>query len=343
MDMLHPSSVIEIPSDNRQTFRGITFDGCFFYMTVPRECAIYKFNREFEVVNVVKVDKPYTAICYDASEKVLWAATDKPDVIYKLNRGLKEIGQLHIKTDKKLCDPIVGLSYDCKKNVLLAAYLDFIAEISKKNGCVHMLNADCPGDYSAVLSIAPYYAVVCQNTCKNKKRQDILFYTDEGCLIRHLYIDAKYKIVNLLFYPCKTKNKSDFELIILASDICGRPVILRYAMKVCGMNPDCCNYKVCKEKCEDDDDKTCDQACNDLLQSVALVEAALAHILNAEGEKLQKATSIAKTTCELLEVNKSISNAIVGAAHLEFLLLQKLEVINSICSKIKKEENKKWL
>ena len=49
-----------------------------------------------------------------------------------------------------------------------------------------------------------------------------------------------------------------------------------------------------------DVDKCC--AASALLQSIALEEAAIAHILNAEGEKLQKAISISCDQKDLIEV-----------------------------------------
>lgn len=60
-----------------------------------------------------------------------------------------------------------------------------------------------------------------------------------------------------------------------------------------------------------------------LLQSVALVESALAHILNAEGEKLQKAVCMAHCIEELIDVNESITETVNAAAALEASLRDK--------------------
>ena len=45
---------------------------------------------------------------------------------------------------------------------------------------------------------------------------------------------------------------------------------------------------------------TRDQAITDLIQSVALEETALSHILNAEGEKIQKMVALPDVTPEVL-------------------------------------------
>lgn len=76
-------------------------------------------------------------------------------------------------------------------------------------------------------------------------------------------------------------------------------------------------------------DKCC--AASSLLQSIALEEAAISHILNAEGEKLQKA--IAMQECshkDLLEINKSVEDMVDKITTLEVVLRSKLDLITPI-------------
>ena len=68
------------------------------------------------------------------------------------------------------------------------------------------------------------------------------------------------------------------------------------------------------------------QAITDIISSVALQQTALSHILNAEGEKIQKAVADATTTDELLAVNKSVNSMVDSIARLEMLLQGKLQV-----------------
>lgn len=71
------------------------------------------------------------------------------------------------------------------------------------------------------------------------------------------------------------------------------------------------------------------QAITDIIESVALQEAALSHILNAEGEKLQKAISLANISpIELLEFNKSVEQTIRTITQLEVILQGKLQLFN---------------
>ncbi len=68
------------------------------------------------------------------------------------------------------------------------------------------------------------------------------------------------------------------------------------------------------------------QAITDIISSVALEQTALSHILNAEGEKLQKIVSVATANEELLEVNKSVNSMVDSISRLEILLQIKLQL-----------------
>ena len=71
------------------------------------------------------------------------------------------------------------------------------------------------------------------------------------------------------------------------------------------------------------------QAITDLIQSVALQEAALAHMMNAEGEKMQKIIAMDDVGVdELMEMNKSVTQLISAISRLEMLFTAKLELFS---------------
>ena len=81
-------------------------------------------------------------------------------------------------------------------------------------------------------------------------------------------------------------------------------------------------------KCKDLD-KCC--AAASLLQSIALEETAISHILNAEGEKLQKAVKMEDCSCEdLIVINKSVEDMVDKITNLEIVLKSKLDLIKPI-------------
>lgn len=75
-------------------------------------------------------------------------------------------------------------------------------------------------------------------------------------------------------------------------------------------------------------DKCC--AASSLLQSIALEETAISHILNAEGEKLQKAISLSCDQKDLIKINKSVEDMVDKLTSLEIVLKSKLDLIKPI-------------
>ena len=71
------------------------------------------------------------------------------------------------------------------------------------------------------------------------------------------------------------------------------------------------------------------QAITDIIESVALEETALSHILNAEGEKIQKMVAMDDVTPEvLLATNKSVESMVNAVSRLEMILQSKLSSFN---------------
>ena len=73
------------------------------------------------------------------------------------------------------------------------------------------------------------------------------------------------------------------------------------------------------------------QAVTDLLESIALEETALSHILNAEGEKIQKVLA--------QELNESVVNMVSAVSNLELILKDKLEFVANNLYYPAQEEN----
>ncbi|MEG2203665.1 MAG: hypothetical protein RRY21_00745 [Oscillospiraceae bacterium] len=72
---------------------------------------------------------------------------------------------------------------------------------------------------------------------------------------------------------------------------------------------------------------TTTQAITDIIESVALEETGLAHILNAEGEKIQKFVAMPGVTPEqLLAVNASVQATIDAVTKLDMILQSKLSL-----------------
>ncbi|MGB8452213.1 MAG: hypothetical protein WCD89_07755 [Anaerocolumna sp.] len=322
MDVLEPYRVLPFPTDCYMLYKGIAFDGCFFYLTMPKNCRIYKFDPDFRQEGIIETNKPYSCICYDNTENCFWASADKINtMIFKLDCNMKEIDLLQLGTFSIFCSNIKSLSYNCKNNSLFVAYKDFIAEILKDGESI-CLQETQRGYCNAILSIAPYYMI----STHFGNSQCISIYTGDGCLIKSFQFSNIYKIEDILFYPCNKKDKNILSIYILATKHCCYPRLLLCKLEGCGMVLCSCNYKNCSY-CRH---KSREQCSNDLLESIALEETALSLILNELGEKLQKSIQISENVCDLLEVNKAVNKTIINITQLEHILYAKLETLSSI-------------
>lgn len=73
-------------------------------------------------------------------------------------------------------------------------------------------------------------------------------------------------------------------------------------------------------------------AINDIIESVALMQTGISHILNAEGEKIQKALQLpALTQQQLLDINQSVTSMVNSITALENILVGKLEIVDCGC------------
>ena len=82
------------------------------------------------------------------------------------------------------------------------------------------------------------------------------------------------------------------------------------------------------------------QAITDVVTSVALEQTALSHILNAEGEKIQKIVAASTTAEEMLAVNKSVMKMVGAITKLEMVLQGKLELFEDcLCTECLAPQN----
>lgn len=76
---------------------------------------------------------------------------------------------------------------------------------------------------------------------------------------------------------------------------------------------------------------TREESVADIISSIATEESAIAHILNAESEKLQMViNNSAATADDLLAVNRSVKKAVDTVIRLELALKSKLELFQSV-------------
>lgn len=336
-NILDPNVAITLSEECCKKYKGTAFDGEFLYLTLPQENNIHKFNMDFALIGCYAVNRPFAAICYDNTENCFWASDVKlNNTIYKLSRNMEEIGCIKIGKFEKSCSKILGLSYSNETNTILVAFMDFIAEISKSGQIVRILKEINTGSFSSVLAISPYFAVVqiCEHT------QNIDIFSFDGDLIKSYKFSSTFIIEDVIFDPYSEKEEGKINIIILARKHNSCPNLFKCTIESCDMNLHTCNFECCRKpnKCEKECEKDKDRCVCDLIESIALVEASIAHILNAEGEKIQKAVKIARNVCELIEIDKSVNKTITNITFLEQVLFAKLQTVTCLEPECEDEE-----
>lgn len=80
---------------------------------------------------------------------------------------------------------------------------------------------------------------------------------------------------------------------------------------------------------------TLEEAVGDIIESIAMEEKSIAHILNAESEKLQAIINMPDATVQqLMATNRSVKNAIDTVIRLELALKSKLDLFSNMICKI---------
>lgn len=216
---------------------------------------------------------------------------------------------------------ITGISYQDCKNALLVSFPHTVIEVDKCCETSKIIYTTKDDSITDVLSLCPgmlltlcrcdQYQIVAINRCG---KQTTCYNIDHSLLPK-----------NLIFNPCTCKT-FPIEVFFLKKNCYPYLGKWEIPLNCFGFILCCCNFKICDVCCP-----VCENpnkmVCQDILESIALVETALSHILNAEGEKLQKALCITNDIDKILRVNREVNQTLINAAHLEQMLYEKMTAI----------------
>ncbi|MEG0275955.1 MAG: hypothetical protein RR630_02900 [Coprobacillus sp.] len=287
---------------NDELYSGMTKVNQSYFFCDPYHCQIIEYDKCFQQHACFKVKRRYTHITYCQSQKCYYAITsDYCNKIFKLNKCFEEEDCFEVKTG--CCMLFNGI--DCRTK-----------DIYLSSGCyIITVPLDCidKGEVwikeeqrlSAVAKSAQYL-MTSLSCCHGST-----FVVYDNCKLLQLTccLPCKYCIQDISY--------DDGYIYILVSKCECYQFVL-----VCKLQSHC--------------HKPCHQECNDIIESIALMETSLSHILNAEGEKLQKILACSNDPCMILEVNEAVNQTIINVTHLEHVLYSKLETAKSLCEKKKK-------
>ncbi|MEG1583726.1 MAG: hypothetical protein RR131_06070 [Anaerovorax sp.] len=331
-----------ITSGYLSKYKGAAFDGCYFYVTLLNCCKILKYNRQFEPDGYFDTKRAYTCVCYDEGENCFWAADGCRGTLYKLDCHFQEIACMDIHDCDDYGAVVVGISYDCADDTLVVAFANTLVKIQKdQKKIIGVIKKSCKEWYTGILSIAPYLLTI--DTCSSSQR--ICLCTWEGAVIKEFSAPQGFVIETIIFSPWHHhEEESPYSFVLLGTKH-GCWAYFLEGILSCELFENgihACNFELCNKRCKPDPEPSCH--CDDMIESIALMEASLAHILNAEGEKIQKILEIAENAEDIdaiLEVNKSVQQTLVNVTHLEIILYDKLVALDK-CGQDPCEEFDEW-
>lgn len=322
--MKHFDSYIPITIGCGDGINHITFDGCAYFCTIRNQCEIIKLDDCFRYQERFDTCRDYDCICYDWCEHCFWASSSSCyDKIFKLDCEMCEINCLKLR-DLDVHGAITGLSYQCCNNTLLVSFFSGVVEVDKCSETTISRYTPRRGCVMGVLSLCPGMVVI---VLRNEK-YEIEVLDAEGEKQKSVYLPGKIRVKSLMFSPCDC-GPPLIQALVLKN--CSYPYLYSYPVNFndWGFAPCRCNYKICRACCPE---KPChpENACVDLIESIALIEAALSHILNAEGEKIQKALEETHDIEKLICVNREVNKTIINVTHLEHVLYAKLSALREL-------------
>lgn len=338
------------------------FKKCYYNMINTFNSKIFLYDCCLkEKCNVTSCNQYIYITKYESCNKFLALKKEDNNNIYIIDSMYNEIDKVELKITNNYKGAIKAISYDNQKKKIIIAKNDTVysvsidgyfiqAEISKyslneitinssKDMILRNINGCCSNqktisNATKITSVAYICDKLFIAYIKNNSSY-ISELSNNGNIIDTHYIDDEIEI-NSIF-----EVNNNIQLLITKKEKYNYIYITDY----CCINYHCLkNYcNICKDKdfiCNDFCDCNLCESCNnynDIIESIALMETSIAHILNAEGEKIQKAVCISDNVCDLIKTNESVYKTINSITFLEQLLVDKLELANREKNECKKK------
>lgn len=318
--VLHAGQPLQGGPDIR--YQGIACDGAALFLTAPSCCEIHRYDLCGTFQAAVSVCRPYTSLCFDPWEHCFWAlCPNLPEKIFRLDASFQETQVLSVSG--RGCGALrpTGLSCSDCRTLLLSGNFG-IATTAKH---------DCPQLHLVLDSLCGYacHALqATQNGCLAAlswgQNATVVLYDPCWAEVCRCCLPKGFCIHDMA--RCAPPCGGDETVFLLASG--GNGGVCLFSCVLCPLShkPGCPPPKPCPPPCP----PLCDSA-EEIRASIAKIETALSHILNAEGEKIQAVVAHYDDLCALLQTNESVRKTITDITHLEQVLYAKLQLTHQLC------------
>lgn len=308
--------------------KGFTINCCDFFFLDRSGCKLIKWTKCTQAVETIALNQRYLCLCYDPAENCYWGISEcEPCLIYRLDACFCEVGHFAISGAYQQ-RPTGICSGNCESGIWVC-YPFQLAFMEKFGGKVTWhKNED-----SRKINLGVLIQCECRvNCCYEGNRQVIEVLPSCGQESIELCVPKDYKFVGMVSCPCKVEARN-CRFCLLLSKRCAKEFMLaEYSVDFSqGLIKPCCPCQLVPcppNPCP----HPCLHHCGgsyEIMHSIALEEAGISHILNAEGEKIQKAVAISNNIDDLICVNESVKRTLTQVTLLEGMLYSKLEALAS--------------
>ena len=313
-------------------YTGMAFDGTHFFFARACECKIYQYGRRFGQECCFDTCRAYGGLCYDPKEHCFWAFSDDGGAaLFKLNSSFQEIDRLPIDFPGRSQAPgrVTGLSYNRNQGALVVAFAAHLVSVDPNRQEDNAVLLQVTGEWIVSVLCLPGY-LVCG--CINGSAQSIRIFSMGGEPLKEYGLSCAGRMEAAVALPPQNgyprfaaliSKRGCYPYVWICTmeektDEC--PANGPYDGSLCGEEPPCLPEASGGEK-----PTGCREEYSGILDSLAMLEKALSHILETEGDKLQKILTTSGNPEELIEANRSIQDVIVQATHLEHVIYDILE------------------
>lgn len=325
-------------------YTGALYSGCSYKILAPKKEQIDIFTSKITKVCCKNTCDAYESISFSKNSNEYFVIKENDyKNIYIIDNKYNEICKIELKVPQKYIKKIYSISFDkdsckiyiCLDNMVYSVTLqgDFIKEeIGKfaleemKFSCIRQLNYRCCNQVNSQKIKITCASFICGILVVAYVKNNSLFISEiseSGNIMETYYIDDDITVSEIFLAKGKVEllvtKQNKYNYIYITDANCSKQI----------KNNTCeiVHTSECRVDCQcTKPDKCTKENICDIIESIALIETAISHILNAEGEKIQKVVADATTTDELLEVNKSVQSMVNAVTRLELVLQSKLEI-----------------
>ena len=295
---------------NKKLTNMFFYKGCF-YVLHPEEknIVVYKHNKMEGVIS----GSFYKLGAVNEKKQEIYLLKNKDNHhLYVMNNQFKFLRKLEIRED---LSQVISLTCDETSDKILFATRKRLFSYDKENS------------FSEPFGFEDNSSISCLAIIDNQRwigyfkegKTYLALLSDKGEVMEKTFIEEGINI-NALY-----KEEDVMKMVVNTVDNKNMLYSLTQEKKSCY---DCENeeYYECNNDCDG-------KQTQDVITSIALVESAISHILNAEGEKIQKVIALSDDVKDLIKVNDSVCKLVSKVTMLEHVLLEKLQLALSGDSK----------